>query len=326
MSLSSPALGRRLLSMLICLRLGAAAPATFAAEGGTSLYLLGKRGPLAGLIPKPGWYVTNDVYHYTGDIAAEIPIAGTVDSGVSADAWVNILQLTWITDTELAGARLALGAVLPAGRLAVDADASAQLPVGLAVARGKSDDVTGLGDPAFAAGLGWKVRNGDLFRAWNVYATLFAPLGDYKLGRIANMGANRWGVDVGTAFTFGNFARGRELSGVLGVTFNGKNRDTDYRTGTESHLELVYKQHLPKGFSFGLAGYYYQQLTGDSGSALLGDFKGRVAAIGPELGYQFEAGGRTVGLDLRWYHEFAAQNRLEGDAVFFTVSLPLQRD
>jgi hypothetical protein len=25
-----------------------------AAEGGKSLYLLGKRGPLAGLIPKPG--------------------------------------------------------------------------------------------------------------------------------------------------------------------------------------------------------------------------------------------------------------------------------
>lgn len=326
MNPTSPAHGSRLLKTLICVWLVAAAPPTFAAEGGKSLYLLGKRGPVAGLIPKPGWYLTNDVYHYTGDTDAEIPIAGTVDSGVNADAWVNLLQLTWITDTELAGARLALGTVLPVAKVSVDADASAQLPAGIPVAKGASSDVTGIGDPAFAAGLGWKARDGDRFAAWNVYMTLFTPLGEYELGRIANIGANRWGLDVGTAFTFGDFGRGRELSGVLGVTFNGSNRDTDYRTGTESHLELVYKQHLPNGLSFGLAGYYYQQLTGDSGTAPLGDFKGRVAAIGPELGYQLKAGGRTVGLDLRWYHEFAARNRLEGDAVFFTVSLPLQRN
>ena len=216
--------------------------------------------------------------------------------------------------------------MLPAGHVNVDAKASAQLPSGLAASVGKSDDLTGIGDPAVAAALGWRVRNGDLFRAWNVYATLVVPVGDYELGRIANLGSNHWGLDVGTAFTMGNFARGPELSGLLGVTFNGKNPDTEYRTGTELHLELVYKQHLPKGFSFGLAGYYYQQLTGDSGSALLGDFKGRVAAIGPELAYQFKAGGRIVGRDLRWYQEFSAQNRLEGDAVFLTLSLPLQRD
>lgn len=71
---------------------------------------------------------------------------------------------------------------------------------------------------------------------------------------------------------------------------------------------------------------YYQQLTADSGSNLLGDFKGRVAALGPELGYQFKAAGGTMGLDLRWYHEFAAQSRVEGDAVFLTLSPPLQRD
>ena len=33
-----------------------------------------------------------------------------------------------------------------------------------------------------------------------------------------------------------------------------------------------------------------------------------------------------MSLDLRWYHEFAAQNRVEGDAVFLTLSLPLQQD
>ena len=160
----------------------------------------------------------------------------------------------------------------------------------------------------------------------SLYTSLFIPVGSYELGRIANIGANRWGLDLGTAFTMGNFKRGREFSGVLGVTFNGENPDTDYRSGTDLHLELTYKQHLPMGLSAGLVGYYYQQLTADSGSNLLGDFKGRVAALGPEIAYQFKAAGRTMGLDLRWYHEFAAQNRVEGDSVFLTLSLPLQRD
>ena len=32
---------------------------------------------------------------------------------------------------------------------------------------------------------------------------------------------------------------------------------------------------------------------------------------------------RPVTLDLRWYHEFEVKNRLEGDSVFLTVSVPL---
>jgi hypothetical protein len=106
-----------------------------------------------------------------------------------------------------------------------------------------------------AASLGWRKRDGDLFRAWNVYSSLFIPVGSYKEGRLANMGSNRWGLDVGTAFTLGNFNKGREFSGVLGVTFNGENDDTDYDSGNEAHIELTYKQHLPSGFSAGIVGY-----------------------------------------------------------------------
>ena len=37
--------------------------------------------------------------------------------------------------------------------------------------------------------------------------------------------------------------------------------------------------------------YFYQQITGDSGpGATLGDFKSRVAGIGPQIGYLFPAG------------------------------------
>ena len=297
-----------------------------AVEGGKSLYLLGKRGPLAGLIPKPGLYLTDDIYYYSAKREGLLPISGSVNNNITADALMNLLQLTWVTDKVLNDARLAVAFLFPYGNIEVGADAAVQTP-GIQKGASRTDDVTDFGDPVLGASLGWKNRDGDLFRAWSFYSSLFIPVGSYEVGRLANTGSNRWGLDVGTSFSMANFKRGREFSGVLGITFNDKNDDTNYDSGTESHLELSYKQHLKKGLSFGLVGYYYQQLTADSdGPSILGDFKGRVAALGPELAYQFKTATRSVGLDLRWYHEFAAQNRVEGDSVFLTLSLPLQAD
>ena len=45
----------------------------------------------------------------------------------------------------------------------------------------------------------------------------------------------------------------------------------------------------------GVAGYYFQQVTGDSGDgATLGDFEYRVAGIGPQVGYLFPLGGKNA--------------------------------
>lgn len=296
-----------------------------AVDGGTGVYLLGKRGPLAAFVPKPGWYLTDDVYFYDAGSSDFLPLGDRLVQKADVEALINIAQFTVVTDATLWGGRLAFSGVLPYGRVEVQARGEVELPDGTPAARKKKDSVTGIGDPAFGAALGWKNREGDRFRAWSVYSSIFAPWGDYEVGRIANIGKNRWALDVGAAYTMANFSGGREFSSVLGFTFNGDNEDTDYETGTEMHLEIAGKQHLPKGWSFGVVGYWYEQLTGDGNNpALLGDFKGRVIALGPELSYQITASKtHPVTLDLRWYHEFEAKNRLEGDAVFLTVSVPL---
>ena len=42
----------------------------------------------------------------------------------------------------------------------------------------------------------------------------------------------------------------------------------------------------------GVVGYLFQQVTGDSGSgATLGDFRSRIAGIGPQIGFIFPVGG-----------------------------------
>jgi Putative MetA-pathway of phenol degradation len=82
---------------------------------------------------------------------------------------------------------------------------------------------------------------------------------------------------------------------------------------------------LPSGFSFGVGGYHYHQVTGDSGSgAVLGPFIGRVTAVGPVIGYVLKAGALPINLNARWFAEFETENRMKGNAVFASLTVPLR--
>jgi len=83
-------------------------------------------------------------------------------------------------------------------------------------------------------------------------------------------------------------------------------------------------QHLSKSFALGFVGYHYQQVTGDSGSgAVLGDFKGRVTALGPSVNKTFMLGSMPVNSSLKYMKEFDVENRLKGDVGMLTFSMPL---
>ena len=76
----------------------------------------------------------------------------------------------------------------------------------------------------------------------------------------------------------------------------------------------------------GVAGYFYQQITPDSGSgATLGPFMSRVAGIGPQLGYDFNFGSRSATISTRGYYEFAAQNRPQGWNAWLTFTVALAK-
>lgn len=111
---------------------------------------------------------------------------------------------------------------------------------------------------------------------------------------------------------------------VTGVTYNFENPDTDYQNGVSSHLDWGASQFLSEKVHVGLVGYFYYQVGDDSGSgAQLGDFKSRVYAIGPQVGFLFQLGGRQAYLNLKGYQEFDAKNRLEGWDTWLTLSLPI---
>ncbi|MNL62938.1 hypothetical protein D3C87_1870130 [compost metagenome] len=64
-------------------------------------------------------------------------------------------------------------------------------------------------------------------------------------------------------------------------------------------------------------------MTGDSGAGATSDFKGRAVAVGATIGWNFKAGEVPISTRLKYYHEFATENRAEGDVVFLSPSMPL---
>jgi len=188
------------------------------------------------------------------------------------------------------------------------------------VATGLQSDDFNFGDPVPGALLGWHSGNWH----WNVGVLVNVPIGYWKRGNLSNIGFNRAMIDTNAAVTWLDQDNGLEVSVATGVTYNFKNSDTDYKTGTEFHAEWAVMKSLSKSFGIGLVGYHYQQLNGDSGAgATLGDFKGRVTALGPAINYSFSLGKIPISTNLRYLKEFNVRNRLDGQAALLTLTVPL---
>jgi hypothetical protein len=293
-----------------------------AAENGVGFYLLGSRGAMAGFVPPPGVYLQNDIYHYSGNASASrnLPFNGQIVAGVDARIWLEMPTVLWSTPVQILGGNLAFAVSQPIGGPALDVGARLTGPLGNTIAAGLRDSIFTYGDPVLSAMIGWHRGN---FH-WQTGVMVNTPVGDYHENALANISFNRWAADVYGALTWLDPAVGLDLSIAAGMTFNGVNDFTQYRTGNEFHLELAAEQHLNKQFSIGILGYYYQQVSGDSGlGATLGPFKGRTVAIGGTMAYNFEVAQMPWSLRLKVFKELDVQNRLEGASGFVTLAIPL---
>src|SRR6266540_3513335 len=303
----SSAIARPIAAVAACLASALACFGALAAEDGVGVYLLGIRGPFAGIVPAPGLYLQNDVYLYSGSASAskDLPFNGNLVAGVSAKMFVDAPTLLLSTPVQIAGGNLAFSATLPIGGPDISAALALAGPLGRVISRNLHDSIATVGDPYVSSLIAWHA--GTLH--WNAGVSVNVPIGDYHDGALANIAFHCWAADLFAAMTWFDPKTGFDLSGAVGITFNGENPVTHYRTGDEFHAEFAASQNLPNGLSFGLVGYFYDQITGASGSgAVMGPFKGRVAALGGMVGYMFKADGRDISTRVRVYREFDVQN------------------
>jgi len=111
----------------------------------------------------------------------------------------------------------------------------------------------------------------------------------------------------------------------MGFTYNFKNSDTDYRNGVDGHIDWAASHFFSKQTHAGFVGYFYHQLTGDSGDgAKLGDYKSSVNGLGLQVGHFFPVDGTTPWyVNLKAYKEFDARNRPEGWNLWLSLLIPL---
>ena len=176
----------------------------------------------------------------------------------------------------------------------------------------------GVGDLYPMATLKWNrgVHN------YMIYVTGDIPVGTYDPTRLANLGIGHGAIDGGVGYTYFNPQTGHEFSAVTGFTYNFKNTDTDYQNGVDWHLDWGASQWLSKQFFFGAVGYFYNQLSADSGSlAILGPIKSRVIGVGPQIGYLFPVGDMQGFLGVKGYYEFDAKDRPDGWNTWLTFAI-----
>jgi hypothetical protein len=154
------------------------------------------------------------------------------------------------------------------------------------------------------------------------YITGDVPVGNYNSSSLANIGIGHGAVDVGGGYTYFDPQTGHELSAVLGFTYNMINPSTQYQNGIDMHLDWGASQFLTQQVQIGLVGYFYDQLSCDSGSGdHIGCFESRVAGIGPQVGYLFPVGGMQGYLNLKTYAEFDGSDRPSGWNAWVTFAI-----
>ncbi|MBL4733060.1 MAG: transporter [Rhizobiaceae bacterium] len=289
-----------------------------AEEGGSGHYLPGAMSSfIDGIPPEETFIVRLNVLNYKGSFDANkaVPIAGSVAIGVEAESSALGLSLLWRPPIDLGeNWSYAMAVTIPVVETTVSATG---ITKGLRSAS-RSSTTTGLGDIILMPlMLNYNV-NPELNLNFRIAA--YAPTGSYEVGRLANTGKNFWTIEPTAALMYLG-KNGFEASVFAGIDFNSENTATNYKSGTQAHIDGTIAQHFPLmgGLAgIGVSGYYYQQITDDSGSgATLGAFRARSIGFGPAISFIKKVDGIDFLSELKWLHETSTENRLEGDTVFF---------
>jgi hypothetical protein len=283
--------------------------AAHADAGGVGFWLPGSMGSLSAVPGQAGWSFTSVYLHLEANAGGskELQQNASIVSGLHARADVLGFLPAYTFETPVLGGQLTVGAAGVPGNVGVGIGATLTGPRGNAIMGNAHDARTTLADIYYLGTLKW--NQGANNYMWYVFGNV--PSGTYDPNRLANLSPGYTAIDSGVGYTYLDTKTGHELSMVAGITYNGINDALQYRNGVDFHFDWAASQFVSKSVHVGLAGYVYQQITGDSGlGAKLGDFKGHSVGIGPQIGIFFPASqGYTGYLNVRGYWDVATENR-----------------
>jgi hypothetical protein len=292
----------------------------WAEEGAAGHYAPGAAASFVDALPgRPTLAVADYFMYYDGSASGRFPVAGLFTFDLHSKAYADSVIALYETPLNVLGGDYAVGLAVPIVRIEVEGEIT-----GPSGAFRKSDSATGLGDVTlYPFMLGWK--KGDL--KTDVRLGVYAPTGSFEKLRLANLGKNYWTFEPMVSASWLSSRIGTEISGYAGYDLNTRNDATDYRSGDVFHVDATVAQHLPLAgigvIGVGANGFYYRQVSGDSGSGarVLGDFKGRTSGVGPALSWIARIGKTDLAAEVKWLPELDVEHRLKGDLVWFKLGL-----
>jgi hypothetical protein len=309
----------------LCAMAFLAIPQTALADaGGLSFWLPGTFGSLAATPVAPGWAYTTIYLHLDQSAGAgknfvtSGGVGGSIVAGLTAHADVLVEGVTYTSALPVLGGQAGFSVLAAPGNLGVGINATLTGPLGNAISGSKFDNRTTVSDVFYQGTLKWNqgVNNEMVYISGNI------PSGTYDSSRLANLSFGFPAVDIGGGYTYLDQKTGHEFSVVGGITYSAPNPDLQYQNGIDAHLDWAASQFVTKNVLVGVAGYYFQQLTDDSGAgAKLGGFRGMAVGIGPQLGFLFPVGDYQGYLNVKGYKDLAVENRPEGWSTWVTFSI-----
>lgn len=297
-------------SLVLAGLLATAAPAA-ADESGAAFWLSGQYASMAAVPPPPGWSLTTfaNAYRGTQDGAR---LSATKKADVESEQAIIYFQPGYAFETKILGGTPYIS--IAAGYGSATTALYADKPHGQLT---QSQTISGAPDLNPFASLSWSHGVNNVM----TYLSLNVPVGDYNAKQISNLGLGHAAIDWGTAYTYFDADTGWEFSALAGLTYNWENPYTHYQSGIDSHLDWGASRWVSNNWELGIAGYAYYQLTADSGSGDdVGANRSRVAAIGPQIGYQQQWQSSSLYVALRGYQEFWAKNRTQGQSYFLVAT------
>lgn len=310
-----------------------------AEQGGGGHYVPGATSSSMDVLPDtPGLVVQNQYLNYSTASAHGsyhvngpgqptqyhgIPFGNDLALGVKVTVNADRLQLLYMFKPKLLGGHYAV-AVEPS--MVWESVSGGGIPYSRPVPpyriyRVNPGSTHGFGDLIFwPLILGWK--NGDF--KYDVRCAVYAPTGDYNKNAMANPGLGYWTFEPGLSFSWLSRKLGTEVSVFSGIDFNAKNTYSGYQSGDVVHVDATVAQHLALGggrAGLGVNGFYYKQITADSGSRLFpGGYEVMAEGVGPVVSYVHNLGGHPLAIEVKWLPETQVNNTTSGNYIWAKIS------
>lgn len=272
-------------------------------------YPAGAEGIRPGSIAPPGNYTKlYNLFYWASDFN---DIGGnSIDPNFKASTYLGAIRHFWISDYKILGADYGMDIALPI----VSNDVEFSTPGGGTAKRSS----TGFGDFQFQPVLlSWHGEQWDLGFIYGIWF----PTGDYDAADPSSVGRNHWTNLVGLGTTwYPDKEKTWSIAAAQRLEWHTENEDLQITPGMHYSLEGAIAKKLTPLVEVAAVGTIIKKLSDDKGSGVTynrGDHD-QVFGAGAEVTYLIPKAKLLT--SLRWFHEFDARARPEGNAIWFSVT------